>query len=100
MNQLPRAAKAIFALIGAVATWGITAAEDGVYTQVELWGALLALATAVGVFVVPNRPPDGQPSDPSVSEQDPQRGAVAIIEICFVVIAAIFVLWAVGVVPR
>lgn len=47
-------AKAITALIGALATWGITAAEDSTYTQVELWGGLLAIVTALGVFVVPN----------------------------------------------
>jgi hypothetical protein len=49
-----RYTKSIIALIGALATWGVTAAEDGVYSQVELWGALLALATAAGVYALPN----------------------------------------------
>ena len=47
-------AKSIVALLGALATWGVTAAEDGTYTQVELWGALLALTTACAVFFTPN----------------------------------------------
>ena len=50
--------KAVVALLGALATWGVTAAEDGLYTQVELWGALLALATAAGVYAFPNREGD------------------------------------------
>lgn len=53
-------AKAVVALLGALATWGITAAEDGVYTQVELWGALAAVTTAVGVYVVRNKDDGGE----------------------------------------
>lgn len=49
-------AKSIVALLGASATWGVTAAEDGSYSQVELWGLLLALATALGVYAAKNEP--------------------------------------------
>lgn len=66
---MTRYMKFIVALVGAIATWGITAAEDNTYTQVELWGALLALATAGGVYAVPNRAPFGQRPDPGISEQ-------------------------------
>lgn len=48
-------AKTIVALLGALATWGITAGEDSVYTQAELWGGLAAVVTAVGVYFIPNR---------------------------------------------
>lgn len=70
---MSRYAKALVALLGALSTWGITAAEDGAYSQVELWGALLAAVTALGVYAWPNRPPDGV-ADPGMSEQDPQGG--------------------------
>ena len=66
---MSRYTKTIVALLGALATWGITAAEDGVYTQVEWWGALLALVTAAGVYAFPNTPPTGEAPDPAISEQ-------------------------------
>ena len=72
---MSRYAKAIVALLGAVATWGITAAEDGVYTQVELWGALLAVVTAVGVYAYPNDRPSDEPYDPDISEREPAADA-------------------------
>ena len=70
---MSRYVKALAALIGAVATWGITAAEDGIYTQVELWGAALALATALGVYALPNDRPADEPYDPDISEREPDR---------------------------
>lgn len=66
---MSRYAKSLIALLGALATWGITAAEDNTYTQVELWGALLAAVTAAGVYAWPNKPPAGLLADPDVSEQ-------------------------------
>lgn len=51
-------AKAIFALVGALATWGATAASDGVYDAIELWTLLGVVGTAVGVYVVPNKAPE------------------------------------------
>ena len=69
-----RYAKALVALIGAVATWGITAADDGVYTQVELWGALLAAVTAIGVYAYPNERPADEPYSPDISEREPVPG--------------------------
>lgn len=66
---MSRYAKALIALLGALATWGITAAEDNTYTQVEWWGAVLAASTALGVYAWPNQPPKGQQADPHMSEQ-------------------------------
>lgn len=72
---MSRYSKAVLALLGALATWGITAAEDGIYTQVELWGALLAVATAATVYLVPNSPPAGEARDPGMSETAPPPAA-------------------------
>lgn len=77
--------KAVISLIGAIATWGVTAAEDNKYTQVELWGALLALATAAVVFLVPNV--NGSPKD--------EKG-YGLVEVCIaallIVVIAILLL--------
>lgn len=74
--------KAIVALLGALATWGVTAAEDGVYTQVEIWGAVLALATAAAVWVAPN-------------EDEPlgERGMTDIALVILTVVATLLVLF-------
>lgn len=66
---MTRYVKTVVALLGSLATWGITAAEDNTYSQVELWGAVLALATAAGVYALPNRPPSGEASRTDISEQ-------------------------------
>lgn len=66
---MSRYAKSIAAVIGAIATWGITAASDNSITLVEWFGLLGALATVVAVYSVPNQPPPGQPADPAMSEQ-------------------------------
>jgi hypothetical protein len=63
--------KGLLAALGAVATWGITAGADEGYTDVELYGLLAAVTTALTVYAFPNTPPKGQPSDPGMSEQDP-----------------------------
>lgn len=68
---MTRYSKAIFAAIAALATWGVTAAADGVYDQIELWSLLGVLASAVGVYVLPNTPPRAEPRDPQVSETAP-----------------------------
>lgn len=49
-------AKAVAALLGALATWGITAAPE--YTQVELWGLAGVVGTVIATFAVPNEPED------------------------------------------
>jgi hypothetical protein len=46
--------KAIVALLGAIGTWGVTAASDGSIDLSEAFAALAAIATALGVFIVPN----------------------------------------------
>jgi hypothetical protein len=91
--MMTRYSKTIVALLGALATWGVTAAEDNTYTQVELWGALLALATAAGVYAFPNRPPAGEPSDPLISEQG--HGTVELVTCVACVVSAVVLLaWA------
>jgi len=49
--------KAIAAILGAVGTWGITAADDGITTG-EYFGLLFALGTALAVYSVPYVPAD------------------------------------------
>lgn len=65
---MSRYAKSIIAFLGALGTWGATAAADGNYDQIELWALCGVLATAVAVFQIPNRPPRGKRRKPSVSE--------------------------------
>jgi hypothetical protein len=71
-----RYAKSVAALLGAISTWGITAAAEGGVNAVEWFGLLGSVGTVIGVYAIPNTPPGGQPSDPAMSEQDPQlKGA-------------------------
>lgn len=84
---MSRYAKAIAALLGAIATWGVTAASDSRYDQAELWGLLGVIATAALAFQVPNDPPVGEAADPHMSE----RG-VTVLEVTFLVVAACVVL--------
>jgi hypothetical protein len=53
---LSHSAKALAALVGSLATWGVAAGADGHYTQVELWGLLAVVATTVGTYYVTNQP--------------------------------------------
>jgi len=66
--------KAIAALLGAVSTWGITAAADDAISTVEWFGLVGALGTVIAVYAVPNDPPAGQLADPALSE----RGFAAV----------------------
>lgn len=65
---MSRYAKALAALLGAIGTWGATAAQDGI-SSVEWFGLVTALGTALAVYGVPNTPPAGEPPDPGMSEQ-------------------------------
>src|SRR5207244_3932537 len=66
---MSRYAKFIAALLGSVATWGVTAGADNGYTQVELWGLLGVVAAALATLSIPTDPPKGEPADPDVSER-------------------------------
>lgn len=66
---MSRYVKTIAAVLGGVATWGITAASNGAIDLAEWFGLLGALGTALGVYAFPNTNPDG-PADPNVSETD------------------------------
>ena len=69
-QRLTRYRKAEVAAIGAAASWAVQTFPDD--TAVQHYGGLvLALLTALGVYLAPNTPPAGQPADPKMSEQDP-----------------------------
>ena len=70
---MTRYAKTVVAVIGAVSAWGVTALVDNGVNAVEWFGLLGSLGTALAVYVTPNTPPPGEPSDPTISEQDPQE---------------------------
>ena len=59
-------AKALAALFGAVATWGIAALDDNAVTSPEWFSLLAALGTVLAVWGVPNTPPevDEPPAEP------------------------------------
>jgi hypothetical protein len=61
VTTLQRYAKAVVALLGAVSTWGATAAAEGGIDQVEWFLLLGALGTALGVLAVPNQEPSPPP---------------------------------------
>ena len=73
-----RYAKAIVALVVAVGAWAATALTDNTVTPAE-WGMLGgAIATAAGVYLVPNRPSDA--------------GAVSVLELLVLAVLVILVL--------
>lgn len=81
--------KTILAVLGGISSWGITAAADDAITQVELYGLLGVLATALAVYGVPNSPPEGEPADPDISE----RGASdAMLALAVVVLVAVLLI--------
>lgn len=65
---MSRYAKALAAIIGALSTWGTTAAADGHYSQVEMWGLCGVALAGLAVYQIPNRPPRGKRRKPSISE--------------------------------
>lgn len=54
MNKINEARKALIAFIGALGAWGITAAADGTYDQVELWGLCAVVVTGLSTWTVRN----------------------------------------------
>lgn len=83
---MSRYMKTIIAVLGGISAWGMTAAADNAITAVELFGLLGALATALGVYAIPNTPPKGEPRDAGTSETQSggQLGAVALSSAVFV----------------
>lgn len=65
---MSRYLKALIAVLGGVSTWGITAASDNSISQVELFGLLGVLSTALGVYAFPNTQPDASETNPSPKE--------------------------------
>lgn len=70
---MTRYAKALAALLTALAAWGATAAPDG-YQSAELWGLAAVAAAGLTVYAVPNRPPRGRRRRTDMSEQSPAAG--------------------------
>lgn len=67
---MSRYQKTIAAIVGAVlATIGPV--WDLHVTQEEAMQLVIAWATALGVYTVPNNPPKGEPADPNISETGP-----------------------------
>lgn len=60
------------ALIGGLAGWGISASEDGLYSQPELWALGLVIATAIGVLQAKNADAKEEPKE----EQAPASESV------------------------
>lgn len=66
---MSRYRKSILALVGALLTWGTAALWDNTVELREWWSLLAAVATAFGVYQVPNDPPQGAEPDPDMSER-------------------------------
>jgi hypothetical protein len=56
VSIFPTIRKAIAGLLAAVATWGVTAAPDGIQA-IEWWGLVGVVATFVSVFGTTNEAP-------------------------------------------
>lgn len=66
---MSRYAKFIVAAVAAACAALTAALTDDVVTASEWLLVLTSAAGAVGVLIVPNKPPAGQHADPSMSEQ-------------------------------
>lgn len=86
---MTRYAKALAALLTALSAWGTTAAVDGNFDPVELFGLPLVLVAGLGVFATPNRPPRGSRRKPDVSEQEGHADPAALALILLVVIVVL-----------
>lgn len=53
MNKVREISKAIAATLTALGTWGVTAAADGSYDQVELWGLCGVAVVGLSTFYAP-----------------------------------------------
>lgn len=71
---MTRVAKALVALLTALSAWGTTAAVDGNFDPVEVFGLPLVLVAGLAVYATPNRPPRGQRRKPDQSEQATDAG--------------------------
>lgn len=66
---MTRVAKALVAFLTSLSGWGTTAAVDGDFDLVELFGLPLVLVAGIAVYATPNRPPRGRRRRPDQSEQ-------------------------------
>lgn len=72
---------------------------DAVVSSQEAVAALVAGIAALLVYFVPNTPPAGQPSDPSMSETDPEAGVsdMGLLAAVCLALLLVVVLYAAGV---
>lgn len=80
MKNLTRYWKTVVALLGVVVAVGNRVVEvvndgygDGKWDSADTVAVIIGVATVLGVYAKANTPPAGEPSDPNVSEVDPQR---------------------------
>lgn len=79
---MSRYMKSIIGFLGATQAWGVAVtlekSEGGRSIVGGEWFGLCAVIIAgLLVFGVPNTPPEGEPSDPAVSETDPPAPSAA-----------------------
>lgn len=96
---MSRYAKALVSLLTALSAWGTTAAVDGDFDLVELFGLPLVLVAGLTVFAVPNRPPRGSRRKPEISEQDPAAGHADPAGLALIVLFLLVVLLVFGLIP-
>lgn len=94
---MTRYIKSFVAVLVAGLTVLASAITDDKVTNAEWVNIALAVVGALGVYALPNRPPAGEPSDPTVSEQDPQRGAVDVVTVLVIVLLVVVILAVAGV---
>jgi hypothetical protein len=78
-------AKAIAALLGGIATWGVTAATDNAISLVEWFGLVGVVGTAIAVFAIPNKP----------VEEDGHYDAPGVIVTVAIAIIVFLIMWVV-----
>lgn len=101
---MTRYSKCIIAFLTALGTWGYTALaadSDGVVsvTAQEWFGLCGVLVAAFSVFAVPNRPPEGEPADPAMSEQGHADMPTLVVMAAIALVVVFAVLFAFDVLP-
>lgn len=88
-----RYAKTAVAVIGAMAAVLLVALDDDTMTMAEWVQVAAAAVTALGVYAIPNRPPEGEPARPDISEQGLSEIGLIVVAV-LVAVAVVVILWA------
>lgn len=88
---MSRYRKTISAVVIGLIGWAtaVVASDPSAVTATEWILGATALATALGVYSVPNDPPAGQPADAGVSE----RGAIDVTDVLVLVVIVLVILY-------